>query len=578
MTPDGRLLVTVRERHETDGEVVNELVSLPADGSAAPRVIASGHDFYAAPRLSPDGRRLAWLSWDHPRMPWDGTELWTAELAGDGTVAGERLVAGGPQESILQPLWSPAGELWFASDRTGWWNLYAVELGRSGESSDAGAGAGGLPEPCPLVVRDAEFVKVPWVFGLQHYVFLADGTLAVSYTEDGRDHLAVLDPAAPDAIAAHEEVALRELDSAYTVVYSLAPLGDRVGLVGALHTEGSQVAVIDPRSGDSEVVRRGRPVLIDPLYISRPEAITFPTEGGLSAHANYYPPANPGFVAPEGELPPLLVNVHGGPTSAHEAMLDLDIQYWTSRGIAVVDVNYGGSTGYGREYRERLRGEWGVVDTVDSINAARYLVARGDADPARLGVRGGSAGGYTTLNALTRFDVFSAGASLFGLADLETFATGGTHKFESQYLDSLLGPYPERRDVYRERSPIHHVDDLSCPVILLQGLEDVIVPPAQADIIVEALRRKGLPFAYLGFEGEQHGFRKAENIIRARGSGAVLLRTRLGVHTGRRDRAGRDREPRVSRRARRRVIEQARRQAAAPPLSAAPVRLTPTSG
>ena len=207
--------------------------------------------------------------------------------------------------------------------------------------------------------------------------------------------------------------------------------------------------------------------------------------------------------------------MHGGPTSSHEARLDLDIQYWTSRGIAVVDVNYGGSTGYGREYRERLRGEWGVVDTVDSINAARYLVARGDADPARIGVRGGSAGGYTTLNALTRFDVFSAGASLFGLADLETFATGGTHKFESQYLDSLLGPYPERQDVYRERSPIHHVDDIDCPVILLQGLEDVIVPPAQAEVIVEALRRKGLPFAYLGFEGEQHGFRKAESIIRA---------------------------------------------------------------
>jgi dipeptidyl aminopeptidase/acylaminoacyl peptidase len=515
VTPDGRLLVTVRERHEAGGEVVNELVSLPADGSVAPRVIASGHDFYAAPRLSPDGRRLAWLSWDHPRMPWDGTELWTAELAGDGTVTGERLVAGGPEESVLQPLWSPAGQLWFASDRSGWWNLYAVAPGAEPSESDTGDTDGGLPEPCPLVVRDAEFVKVPWVFGLQHYVFLADGTLVVSYTEDGRDHLAVLD--APSSLAAGrcEASALRELGSPYTVVYSLAPLSDRIGLIAGMHTEGLQVAVVDPRSGDSEVTRRGRPVLIDPAYISRPEAVTFPTEDGLSAHANYYPPANPDFVAPEGELPPLLVNVHGGPTSEHEAMLDLDVQYWTSRGIAVVDVNYGGSTGYGREYRERLRGEWGVVDTVDSINAARYLVARGDADPERLGVRGGSAGGYTTLNALTRFDVFTAGASLFGLADLETFATGGTHKFESRYLDSLVGPYPERRDVYRERSPIHHVDALSCPVILLQGLEDVIVPPAQADIIVEALRRKGLPFAYLAFEGEQHGFRKAKNIIRA---------------------------------------------------------------
>ena len=510
VTPDGRLLVTVRERHEADGSVVNELVTLPTDGSAPPRVIASGHDFYAAPRLSPDGRRLAWIVWDHPRMPWDGTELWTAALEGDGTIAGERLVAGGSQESILQPLWSPAGDLWFASDRTGWWNLYAVTLdGVSLAATD------GRAEPCPLVTRDAEFAKVPWVFGLQHFVFLADGTLAVSYTEDGRDHLAIHGAPASAGETAHEEVVLRELDSPYTVVYSLASLGDRLGLIAGTHTEGLQVAVIDARSGDREVVRRGRPVVIDPAYISRPEPIVFPTAGGLSAHANYYPPVNPGFIATEGELPPLLVTVHGGPTSAHEAMLDLDVQYWTSRGVAVVDVNYGGSTGYGRQYRERLRGEWGVVDTVDSINAARYLVERGDADPARVGIRGGSAGGYTTLNALTRHDFFSAGASLFGLADLETFATGGTHKFESRYLDSLLGPYPERRDVYRERSPIHHVDDLSCPVILLQGLEDVIVPPAQAEIIVEALRRKGLPFAYLAFEGEQHGFRKAKNIIRA---------------------------------------------------------------
>jgi dipeptidyl aminopeptidase/acylaminoacyl peptidase len=513
VTPDGRLLVTVRERHEASGEVVNELVSLPADGSAEPRVVAAGRDFYAAPRLSPDGRRLAWLCWDHPRMPWDGTELWTAELAGDGRVSGERLVAGGPDESVVQPLWSPSGELWFASDRTGWWNLYAVDLGPGVEPG------AGKPELCPLVARAAEFAQAPWVFGLQSYVFLADGRLVVCFTEEGRDHLSVLDPGGG---AAHDEVPLRELDTPYTVVYSLTPLGDRAGMIAATHTEGWQLVALepgaghdDPAAGATEVVRRGRQVPIDPAYISRPEPIVFPTEGGLKAHANYYPPTNPDFIGPEGELPPLLVNVHGGPTSSHDAKLDLDIQYWTSRGLAVVDVNYGGSTGYGREYRDRLKGEWGVVDTVDSINAAKYLIARGDADPARVGVRGGSAGGYTTLNALTRFHFFTAGASLFGLADLEAFATGGTHKFESRYLDSLVGPYPERRDVYRERSPIHHVDGLSCPVILLQGLEDEIVPPHQAEIIVQALRRKSLPFAYLAFEGEQHGFRKAQNIVRA---------------------------------------------------------------
>lgn len=507
-TPDGRLLVSVRERHEADGSVVNELVSLPTDGSAPPRVIAAGHDFYAAPRLSPDGRRLVWICWDHPRMPWDGTELWAAELAGDGTISGERLVAGGPEESILQPLWSPDGELWFASDRSGWWSLYAIPADASGADRER-------DRERHLIDLPAEFAKAPWVFGLQHYVFLADGTLALSYTRNGRDYLATVDGPAPMTAAPGEATVLRQLDSPFTVVYSLAPLGDRFGLIAASHTQGRQVAVIDPRSDDCTVVRRGRPVPIDPAYVSRPEPIVFPTEDGLTAHANYYPPANPDFVAPPSELPPLLVTVHGGPTSAHEAMLDLDVQYWTSRGIAVVDVNYGGSTGYGRAYRERLRGAWGVVDTVDSINAAKYLVARGDADPARIAVRGGSAGGYTTLNALTRHDFFSAGASLFGLADLETFATGGTHKFESRYLDSLLGPYPERRAVYRERSPIHHVDDISCPVILLQGLEDVIVPPRQAEIIVEALSRKGLPFAYLAFEGEQHGFRKAASIIRA---------------------------------------------------------------
>ena len=534
VTPDGRTLVTVRERHEVDDSVVNDLVSLPTDGSAGPhqpRVIASGHDFYAAPRISADGRCVAWLSWDHPRMPWDGTELWVAELAGDGSVSGERLVAGGPDESILQPLWSPSGELWFASDRSGWYNLYAIAPAAGGEGGAAGDPGGGRHAPCPLDVREAEFASVPWVFGLQNYAFLDDGRLVTTFTEDGSDRLAVLsaeeiaapeNPGAPGGAPVHPEAPLRDLGSPYTSVYSLAPLGSRIGLVGATHTEGSQVVIVDPDDAGPasaaaayDVVRRGRPAPIDPAYISRPEAVVFPTEDGLTAHAHFYAPVNPDFTAPAGELPPLLVIVHGGPTSAHLAMLDLDVQYWTSRGIAVVDVNYGGSTGYGREFRERLKGEWGVVDTVDAINAARYLIARGDADPARVGIRGGSAGGYTTLNALTRHDFFTAGASLFGLADLESFATGGTHKFESQYLEGLVGPYPEFRDVYRERSPINHVDDLDCPVILLQGLEDQIVPHAQADVIVEALRRKGLPFAYLPFEGEQHGFRKAENIIRA---------------------------------------------------------------
>jgi dipeptidyl aminopeptidase/acylaminoacyl peptidase len=527
VTSDGRLLVCVHERHENDGSVVNELVALTTDGAAPAHTIAGGHDFYAAPRISPDGRRLAWLCWDHPLMPWDGTELWTAGLAADGTLSGARLVAGGPRESVLQPAWSPDGRLHFASDRSGWWNLYRDEGPEAGGPATA---SGGRPEAAPLMPRAAEFAKVPWVFGLQHSVFLADGTLVACYAEDGRDHLAVIESGETGAEGpAGAAPRLRELPNPYKVVYSLTPLGDRLGLIAGSPTEGLQVATLDLHDGVVDVVRRGRPAPVAPAFISRPEAITFPTayEPGsvtgttvagredLTAHALYFPPTNPDFRAPPEEKPPLLVISHGGPTSAHEAMLDLDIQYWTSRGFAVVDVNYGGSTGYGRAYRERLRGAWGVVETVDCIAAARHLIARGDADPARAGVRGSSAGGYTTLNALTRFHFFTVGVSLFGLADLEEFVNGGTHKFESQYLLGLVGPYPEASATYRERSPINHVDGISCPILLLQGLDDVIVPPRQAEVIVEALKRKSLPYAYLAFPGEQHGFRKAQSIVRA---------------------------------------------------------------
>jgi len=512
VTPDGRTLVCVRERHE-GGAVANELVALPADGSAAPRVVAAGHDFYAAPRLSPDGRRLAWLSWDHPRMPWDGTELWVAELTAAGELATERHVAGGPAESVLQPAWSPDGRMHFVSDRSGWWNLYRDE----GDHVTALA---------PLA---AEFAKPPWVFGLQNYDFLPDGRLAACFSQNGVEHLGLIDPARPGIVPAPCEL---------TTFSSLVVLGEQVAVIGGGAARAAAVALVDPESGALREVRRSKTVDIDPGYISAPEPIAFPTSYpggsivgqladetteaaglsgavGLTAHALYYPPANKDFEAPPDEQPPLIVMSHGGPTSAAYPQLTFDIQYWTSRGVGVVDVNYGGSTGYGRAYRERLRGNWGIVDTVDCINAARYLADRGDVDPARIAVQGGSAGGYTTLNALTRHRFFAAGASYFGLADLEVFATGGTHKFESQYLVGLIGPYPQMAAVYRERSPINHVADISCPVIVLQGLDDAIVPPAQAEIIVAALEKKGLPYAYLAFPGEQHGFRKAQNIVRS---------------------------------------------------------------
>jgi len=524
VTPDGRTLICVREQHG-GGDVVNELVAVPIDGSAAPEVVACGHDFYAAPRLSPDGPRLAWLSWDHPRMPWDGTELWIADVTAAGGLAAERRVAGGPTESVLQPDWSPDGRLHFVSDRSGWWNLYRLD--------DAAATA--------LAPMPAEFAKPAWVFGMQNYSFLPDASIAAYYSSDGVDHIAIIDPGGPGH--AGRDAAIRPLACPLTTFSSLAIYGGKLAVVAGGATRAAAVSLLDPETGTPTEVRRSTTVDVDPAYLSAPEPIEFPTgyEPGsvtgplaeelgrgapasgardaagasLTAHALYYPPANADFRGPDAEKPPLLVMNHGGPTAAHETLLSLAIQFWTSRGVAVVDVNYGGSSGYGRAYRERLRGNWGIVDTVDCINAARYLAGRGDADPARLAIQGGSAGGYTTLNALTRHRFFTAGASYFGLADLEVFANGGTHKFESRYLDGLVGPYPERADVYRERSPINHVADISCPVIVFQGLEDAIVPPAQAEIIVAALAEKGLPYAYLAFAGEQHGFRRAENIVRA---------------------------------------------------------------
>ncbi len=471
----------VRESHPEHGEARNELVLLGEDG---PRVVASGHDFVAFPRLSPDQGRLAFTSWDHPRMPWDGTDLWVAEVGDDGTLGSPRHVAGGPEESIFQPAWSPDGVLHFVSDRSGWWNLYREDTG-------------------PIAPGDAEFGRAQWGLGMATYAFLPDGRLVCTWSRDGLEHLGVL-----------ESGAIREVGTPYDAFGRLDVLdGTRVALVAASPAEAAAVILIDVDSGDLEVVKRSRNDAQDPAYLSRPEALSFPTPAG-TAHALYYAPANPDFEGPERERPPLLVVSHGGPTSAASSALNLAIQYWTSRGFAVVDVNYGGSTGYGRAYRNRLRGQWGIVDSQDCIAAASALCERGQVDAARLAIRGGSAGGYTTLCALVFHDVFAAGVSYYGVADAETLATG-THKFESRYLHSLIGPYPDARDVYRERSPIHFADRFSCPVLILQGLEDRIVPPEQAERMVEALRERGLPHAYLAFEGEQHGFRRAETIVRA---------------------------------------------------------------
>ena len=485
VTPDGRHLICVSERHG-EGGVDNSLVVLPTDGSAEPRVLAEGHDFFAAPALSPDGRRLAWVAWDHPQMPWDGTELCEAELSETLETTGVRVVAGGTTEAVQEPRYGADGSLYFISDRTGWWNLYL----------DAADG------PVPLAPRPAEFAQPAWVFGRASYAPRPDGSVAVTWAEGGRMHLGTV-------AAGHE---LIEVPLAATAIGELSMAGDRVVAIVGSPTAPPAVVTIDLGSGACTVLKESRQVTVDAAYLSVPEAIEFPTEEGLTAFGLYYAPTNPGFVAPAGSLPPLIVASHGGPTSNCSSVLDFEIQFWTSRGFAVVDVDYGGSTGYGRAYRERLKGKWGVVDLDDCVNAARFCVATGRADPDGLLIHGGSAGGYTTLCALTFRDVFAAGASYYGVGDLGALARD-THKFESRYLDGMVGPWPGRQDLYEERSPIFHTDLLSTPVILFQGLEDQVVPPAQAEAMVVALRAKGVPFAYIAYEGEQHGFRQAGTIV-----------------------------------------------------------------
>jgi dipeptidyl aminopeptidase/acylaminoacyl peptidase len=487
-------LICVREDHTASGrEAVNTLVSIPLDGSGgAGRVLVSGNDFYSSPRLSPDGKRLAWLTWNHPNMPWDGTELWTGELSADGTVGQSERVAGGVSESVFQPEWSPDCVLHFVSDRSGWWNLYRLGHGRA--------------EPlCPL---EAEFARPQWVCGMGTYVVDPSGRIYCTYAQNGTWQLASLDPQARR---------LEPIKTPYTEFAggSAVRLGDgSLVFVGGSPTEPMSVVRLDLAARKTEVLRRSTNLSIDAGYLSVPQPVAFPTEQGRTAHALYYPPRNRDFAAAPGELPPLVVRCHGGPTGAATAELRPEIQFWTSRGLAVLDVNYGGSTGHGRAYRERLNGQWGIVDVDDCVNGARFLVERGMVDGWRVAIRGGSAGGYTTLAALTFRSFFKAGASYYGVSDLEALARD-THKFESRYLDRLIGPYPERRDLYRERSPLHYCDRLSCPVILFQGLEDKVVPPNQAERMVSALRAKGLPVAYVPFEGEQHGFRRAGNIKRA---------------------------------------------------------------
>jgi dipeptidyl aminopeptidase/acylaminoacyl peptidase len=482
-------LIAVCEDHAVAPEPRSTLVAIPLDGSDAGTTLVSGHDFFSSPRPSPDGTQLAWLAWQHPSMPWDETELWLADLDADGLPRAARRIAGGGGESIFQPEWSPDGVLHFVSDRSGWWNLYRWRDGSS----------------VALCPRDAEFGLPQWAFGMTTYGFADAATIVCCFAERGEWQVATLD---------RRSGTLDVLDLPYVACSSLVVQGARAWFVGGAPAAPAALVELDVARGTHAIVRTSARLDLDPELISVAQPIEFPTTGGRTAHGFYYPPRNPSFAAPDAAPPPLRVRSHGGPTAATDGALKLSIQYWTSRGFAVLDVNYGGSTGYGRAYRERLRGQWGIVDVADCVAGARFLADRGLADPARLTISGGSAGGYTTLCALVFHDVFAAGASHYGIGDLAALAAD-THKFESRYTDSLVAPWPAGEALYRERSPLAHADRLSRPVIFFQGLDDRVVPPNQAEAMVAVLRAKGLPVAYVAFPGEQHGFRKADNIVRA---------------------------------------------------------------
>ena len=497
-------MIWVRENH-TDGapEPANALVEIPLDPSQAQRVLQSGRDFYAAPRLSRDGRRLAWLEWNHPNMPWIGCELWVSEIAADGSIGCKRLVAGADDESIFQPEWSPSGALYFVSDRAQawlpgrWWNLFRAH----GDALDA---ATSIEAVYPVA---AEFGKAQWQFRMSTFAFASADRLVCSYVQDGVHRMGLVDLAS---------LQTRSIALEYEDISSVRAVGDRVYFRGGAPASAPAVVQLDLASGRTTVLKLSTTQDAEGYrkYLSVPQPVTFATDNGQQAHGLFYPPRNADFTASADELPPLLVHCHGGPTSAASPTLSWGTQYWTSRGFAVLDVNYGGSTGYGREYRLRLQGNWGIVDVADCVNGARHLAATGRVHPERWAISGASAGGYTTLAALTFRTEFRAGASYYGIGDLEALAKD-THKFEARYLDGLIGAYPERKDLYLARSPIHSTESLAVPVAFFQGAEDRVVPPQQAEAMVEALRRRRIPFLYLLFDGEQHGFRRAENIKRA---------------------------------------------------------------
>jgi len=490
LTRSGERLLCVREDHTGSGEPRNAIVTLDTRSGGPGTVLFDKSDFVAYPRVSPDGRRIAWIAWNHPDLPWDATTLYVANLEGT-RLSGVTAVTSGVRESVLEPCWDADGSLYFLSDRSNWWNLYRLKDSHIGT----------------VFAIEAEIGSPLWTLGQSSYALTGDGRAVVRYTVSARDKLGIVDLKGSGK--------LTPLDLPFVGLSNIQVIspGKAVAVAASAKAEAA-LAAIDLGSGGYRILRAPGSVKLDPALISVAEPIEFPTAGGLTAHAFYYPPTNPEASPLPGEKPPLVVKVHGGPTSHSKPELALTTQYWTSRGFALLDVNHGGSSGFGRAYRERLNGNWGVVDVGDVVAAVKYLIDAGRVDGKRAAIRGGSAGGFTVLAALAFHDVFRAGANYYGVSDLEALARD-THKFEARYLDRLVAPLPQGREIYEARAPIRHLERFGAALITFQGADDKVVPPDQSRAIVAALKAKGVPVAYIEFEGEQHGFRRAENIVRS---------------------------------------------------------------
>ena len=493
---DQQRLIAVAEKHQEDREPDNFIAAINI-ATGAVSTLTSGADFYAYPRISPDSQQLCWIEWQHPNMPWDSTQLWCAQLTADGLSSPVLTAGGNNNQAIFQPSWSPDNQLFYVSDKDNWWNICAV----NGD---------------PVLSKEAEFAMPLWQFGMSTYGFIDANTIGCLWTDQGLWHSGFIDITSSQ---------LSVVDSQYSNLAAACCHQGRLYMVAGASALANQIVGIESDGPNSKVTSVYAPSTLDldSADIAQPESLFFPSGNNQQVHAFFYPPTNAQYQGANNELPPVIALCHGGPTGATDSGLNLKIQYWTNRGFAIVDINYRGSTGFGRSYRQGLVNAWGIADVEDTQHAISYLAEQQKIDPERCLIRGGSAGGYTVLSALTFTDTFKAGASLYGIGDLETLATD-THKFESRYMDSLIGPYPERRDIYLERSPIHHAEGLNCPVIFLQGLEDKVVPPNQAEMMVKLLQDKGIQVEYVSFPDEGHGFRKANNIIRAMESELAFYR------------------------------------------------------